>query len=518
MEKRETLRLTGGQKLIARDISESLGKLPPQATDLEEAVLGAVMLERGALDSIPYLKAEHFYLETHQEVFNACLQLRSESAPVDMRTVRAQLSKTGKLELVGGAYFIAELTSKVASAANIDFHARVILEHAIKRVLIQEASSIHHQAYESDSDALQLLDQQIERLQFLRDRETRSSGPERIKQLWETLMLTTKPDEVPPLVSIDRCPVVGPMDHTLIVGKKKSRKSLLVVHLLAIFLKSRENLADHVLLFDTEQGKSHVWKARDRIFRMTNQNIPIFYLRGQKPEFRRDFIRETVKNWPISPKIVVIDGIRDLMSNINDADESTEVIVWLEKLIAEFNIGVINILHLNKTDSNPRGHIGTELQNKTIATIEVEYDNKTGHSLVKCESARDESFDTFAFTHGPTGLPELVGVPMGGQFVDQNEQISRLVDVFEGQALKGKELREQMKAHFGLGDNKVKQRIADFIRRGWILKSGTTTSPNCTYKLNAQPGYAPPPVVAPDPQMDLPLATPQHQISDDLPF
>ena len=119
-------------KLIPRDISESLGKLPPQALDLEEAVLGALMLEKNALNAVvEFLKPEHFYSEMHKEIYNAIIDLFKASDPVDMRTVVNQLRKSGKIELVGGAYYIAELTSKVSSAANIEYHARVIMEMAI---------------------------------------------------------------------------------------------------------------------------------------------------------------------------------------------------------------------------------------------------------------------------------------------------------------------------------------------------------------------------------------------------
>lgn len=146
-------------KLISRDISESLGKLPPQALDLEEAVLGALMLEKNALTTvIEFLKPEHFYSEIHKEIYTAIIQLFSNTEPVDMRTVVAQLRKNGKLDIVGGAYYIAELTSKVSSAANIEYHARIVIEMAIKRELIRIASEIHHDAYEDTTDVFELLD------------------------------------------------------------------------------------------------------------------------------------------------------------------------------------------------------------------------------------------------------------------------------------------------------------------------------------------------------------------------
>jgi replicative DNA helicase len=149
----------GKSKLLVRDIAESLGKLPPQALDLEEAILGALMLEKNALTAVvEFLRPEHFYTEQHKEIYNAIIDLFKASEPVDMRTVVAQLRKVGKLELVGGAYYIAELTSKVSSAANMEYHARIIIEMAIKRDLIQIASQIHHDAYEDTTDVFELLD------------------------------------------------------------------------------------------------------------------------------------------------------------------------------------------------------------------------------------------------------------------------------------------------------------------------------------------------------------------------
>ncbi|HTH58424.1 MAG TPA: replicative DNA helicase [Cyclobacteriaceae bacterium] len=146
-------------RTLARDISESLGKLPPQALDLEEAILGALMLEKNALTAVvEFLRPEHFYSDQHKEIFQAIIDLFKSSEPVDMRTVVAQLRKNGKLEVAGGAFYIAELTSKVSSAANIEYHARIIIEMAIKRDLIQIASQVHHDAYEDTTDVFDLLD------------------------------------------------------------------------------------------------------------------------------------------------------------------------------------------------------------------------------------------------------------------------------------------------------------------------------------------------------------------------
>ena len=136
-----------------------LGKVPPQAIELEEAVLGALMLEKDALTSvIDILKVESFYKEAHKVIFQAILDLFTESQPIDLLTVTTQLRKNGALEVAGGAFYITELTSKEASAANIEFHARIITEQSIKRELIRISSTIQKDAFEDTTDVFELLD------------------------------------------------------------------------------------------------------------------------------------------------------------------------------------------------------------------------------------------------------------------------------------------------------------------------------------------------------------------------
>lgn len=136
-----------------------LGKLPPQALDLEEAVLGALMLEKDALSAvIDILKPNVFYKDAHQKIFEAIQTLFTQSSPVDILTVSAQLRQQGDLEMVGGAYYITELTNRVASAANIEFHARIISQKFIQRELIRISTDIINQSYEDTSDVFELLD------------------------------------------------------------------------------------------------------------------------------------------------------------------------------------------------------------------------------------------------------------------------------------------------------------------------------------------------------------------------
>lgn len=136
-----------------------MGKLPPQATDMEEAVLGALMIEKDALSTVAdILRPDSFYKETHQRIYSAIINLFVNSEPIDLLTVTSKLRSTGELDLVGGPSFITELTSKVNSAANIEYHARIITQAAIKRELIAISSEIQKEAFEDTTDVFKLLD------------------------------------------------------------------------------------------------------------------------------------------------------------------------------------------------------------------------------------------------------------------------------------------------------------------------------------------------------------------------
>src|SRR6478735_6427409 len=136
------------------------GKVPPQAKDLEEAVLGAIMLEKGAFDAvIEILKPECFYVDAHQRIFHAMQSLANKSQPIDILTVVEELRTREELDLVGGPYFVTKLTNSVVSSANIEAHSRIILQKFIQRELIRISGEIISDAYEDSTDVFDLLDQ-----------------------------------------------------------------------------------------------------------------------------------------------------------------------------------------------------------------------------------------------------------------------------------------------------------------------------------------------------------------------
>jgi replicative DNA helicase len=136
------------------------GKVPPQAKDLEEAVLGAIMLEKSAFDTvIEILKPECFYVDAHQRIYLAMQGLAQKSQPIDILTVVEELKFREELESVGGPYYVTKLTNTVVSAANIEAHSRIVLQKFIQRELIRISGEIISDSYEDSTDVFDLLDE-----------------------------------------------------------------------------------------------------------------------------------------------------------------------------------------------------------------------------------------------------------------------------------------------------------------------------------------------------------------------
>lgn len=135
------------------------GKLPPQVVDLEEAVLGAMMIDKKGVDEvIDILQPDAFYKEAHKYIFEAIVQLFTDTQPIDLLTVSAQLRKNAKLDLAGGDFYLIQLTQKISSSAHIEFHSRIILQKYIQRSLIRISSDIIEESYDETTDVFDLLD------------------------------------------------------------------------------------------------------------------------------------------------------------------------------------------------------------------------------------------------------------------------------------------------------------------------------------------------------------------------
>lgn len=136
------------------------GRVPPQAIEIEAQVLGAMLLEREAIARvIELLDEDDFHADYHRKIFQAIIAMFDRSEPVDIITMAEELRRRGHLDLVGGETYLAELTMKVTSAANVEYHAKIVLEKSLMRSIINASSAIATRAFSPTEDAFELLDE-----------------------------------------------------------------------------------------------------------------------------------------------------------------------------------------------------------------------------------------------------------------------------------------------------------------------------------------------------------------------
>lgn len=147
------------QKDYSKIIDLQKGKIPPQSVELEEAVIGAMMIDQASTDEcLMILKSpDVFYKEAHKHIFEAIQVLHHESTMIDLLTVSNQLRKMGTWEESGGDFYLIQLTQKISSSAHIEVHSRLLLQFFIKRQMIRDASEVLTKAYDDEMDVFELM-------------------------------------------------------------------------------------------------------------------------------------------------------------------------------------------------------------------------------------------------------------------------------------------------------------------------------------------------------------------------
>jgi hypothetical protein len=208
---------------------------------------------------------------------------------------------------------------------------------------------------------------------------------------------------------------------SMFTGKAKAKKSFVIGMMVSTALDStmhgilKNELPSNkktVLYFDTEQGEYHVQNAVKRICKQvgkTNpENLHAYFLRSHTPAERVELIEHLIYTTE-NVGVVCIDGIKDLITSINDEEQAGNIVTKLMKWSAERNIHIITVLHQNKGDNNARGHIGTELQNKaeTIITVTAIEGDKTV-STVEVDRSREQGFEPFSIAIDNEGIPFIM--------------------------------------------------------------------------------------------------------------
>lgn len=335
-----------------------------------------------------------------------------------------------------------------------------------------------------------------------------------IKELWHSsrLLITDKFEYPPVVIRIDES-VVGTLGNfSATVGKAKSKKTFSVTVITAAALVCRLMINYNatmpedkrkIIYFDTEQSPFHSQKVLSRIIELAGmskefhpENLEFVCLRKFDPTTRIQIIEEAIKSTE-NLGLVIIDGIRDLVFDINSPIESTEIISKLMIWTEVYQLHIHTVLHLNKTDDNARGHLGTELLNKAEAILQVVRDDKDPNiSVVKPMSIRDVEFEPFAFRIDDDGLPEAVddyhinmGQTKGFDYHEISENIHReaLTLVFqENKPLAYGELISKLissYAEFGysFGTNKAKMLKVFCENKTMIFKEGKHYKFNPTF-------------------------------------
>src|SRR5690554_4418390 len=157
-------------------VHRDAGRVPPQAIDVEQAIIGAMLLDREAIPKvIEILPQSSFYDPKHEVIYNAILRLFRDGNPVDLVTISEELKRMGESEKVD-TFYLTELTTGVASAANVEYHARIVAEKALLRGLIETMTSVVGQAYDPTTDAFDLLDQAEQAIFRISESQLRKSS------------------------------------------------------------------------------------------------------------------------------------------------------------------------------------------------------------------------------------------------------------------------------------------------------------------------------------------------------
>ncbi len=170
-------KMTRRRRRTARVTAAEGGRMPPQALEVEKSVLGAMLLEREAIPKgIEILPPDAFYAARHQKIYHAVRRLFERSNPVDVVSMTEELRRHGDLEAAGGAFYLSELTTSVASAANVEYHARIIAEKSLLRKMIETMTGLIGEAYDPGADAFDLLDRAEGEILGISDTQLRDSA------------------------------------------------------------------------------------------------------------------------------------------------------------------------------------------------------------------------------------------------------------------------------------------------------------------------------------------------------
>lgn len=376
------------------------GKIPPQAKDIEAAILGSCMIVKNSFDAVAeLLRPECFYLDAHQRVFKAMLSLFQKSQPIDLLTVTEELKRTEELESVGGAYALIELEKSVVSSANNETYCLIILEKFLKREMIRISGEAVQDAYEDSVDIFDLLDRHEKDFTKLTTNGVKShttmddalvAGVKRIEHLRQNPQhITGIPSELPDLdrlthgwqntdlIILAARPGVGKTAFALQIGRAAALNKLRPVPVAFFSLEmSTGQLTDRNIsaesgiflehirsgYIDHEQMK-HIYThaiqklSGAKIFFDDRAALTIFELRTACRKFKRQWVKEL----GTEAGLIIVDYIQ-LMSgsderNNNREREIAQISRGLKQIAKELNMPIIALSQLSRETEKRKGEM-----------------------------------------------------------------------------------------------------------------------------------------------------------------
>lgn len=398
-----------------------LNKIPPQAIEIEMIVLGTLIIEPNTIFEVEgILKAESFYKDAHQKIYQSIIEVKNSSVGIDIMTITHRLKKHNQIDEVGGLYYLTSLMQNIGSSANLVFHALIIQQEYIKRLVIEKSLKCSELAYDSDLDDII---KSVDNLSLSLDMEIQNASGNMIAE--SQISLDEQINYEPHFLSIKQneklIGLFSKSNLSLILGKAKSRKTFAITNLAAHLCTGLHSdilwcKKMKVIYFDTEQSRFHAQKIIKRISFLNGldyqpANFNLFGIKRYDTDQRKKIIETVIKR--DRPEVVIIDGIRDLMLDFNDLRETTKIVNWLMMLMDKYNCHLSLILHLNKTDTSARGHLGTELINKCECALVIEKDeHDSSLSTVRPSETRGEQFKAIR-------MEIIEGYPYFNGFVDE---------------------------------------------------------------------------------------------------
>lgn len=360
-------------------------------------------------------------------------------------------------------------------------------------------------------------------LKIKKAKRKNSDRKTRIEQLVEEAKMNlAKEPKPPPVVLKVQNKIFGTLgDFTLVIGKAKSKKTFLISLALASLVSNKSTNSEifngklpkgkeKVVFVDTEQSRGQVFRVAQRVSKLAGitkiKKFEVYSLRKNNTKERTEII-EHIINTTTDLGVLVIDGVRDLVTSINDEQQATELTTKLLKWTDEKRIHVITVLHQNKSNQYARGHLGTELINKAELTVSVKVNNSNRDiSSVSIIHSRYKHFDPFAFKINENGLPEMVSdwnektkvkkskKPIMPENIDQGTHFKILNEVKKqlGDRPGYTDVWKQIKSvgekfEIKIGNSKAKNSFLQFyVNEGYIKKHGKDRSPNTYYSIQVE--------------------------------